>query len=1277
MGIAFLKKSFLLLVSTAFFSFSHLAFSQDHPITPPEQSFGDLPGENIVIQSQSVEYRNQDITIPGYQGLDLTVNRVYRGKAQTGVTGFPAYQNNLDGFGNWKIELPYISTSNSNGIPLNQKDDFGCLGVINDFHAMVPEHTMSPVGFSNASQIPAGTIAAFDSGVVLKCTASTSPAPQLVTPDGIKITLAKRTGSTTSFGFHYKYLPSTISDRFGNQLTYHYNSNDQLIKVSRSDGAEIILNYSNGRVSSMVSGGRTVTYGYDGSGKLTSVTDPVGRVTSYTYWAHQKLKSVTIPTGAKAEYGYWGSNPDLGSNGELRDRRISGPDIITRNFMFSSSHGGTYGAEARKHIMQEWHEVNGNEFGSEKVRTIFVTRDRIIGNSPDTYNTGKIALQGTVMAIEVRIGNPSNIAFYPDGTLLYKQVNEWGYHQIGTLACKRRVDNNPKAKCSRARLNKRTVTVANADGADNYVYDPTQYDLYGNITHYTQQGFENGTATTRSYQQTYLNDVPNWLIGLPRQYSVVEGGSVYPVEETQYHSAIGAYKSLPSYYLQYGRWLSQNSEYHSTGELKKVVYNGSSRYESYSDYKRGVPQTVIVPRRYVSGTESMYRVVDYFGQTTQHTDFNGNVTYYSFDGIGRQTSVNPANSFWHDTNFAYNDTSHVVTETKGNLRIRRYLDALGRVKKVARKDTSSAIPEIYQSTLFDHLNRIQKRTFWSENTNNLDGISYTYDEIGRKRQEHIPLTNTLRKWDHFKGNKARLADGLNNITTTSYRAYGQPSYNQVTSIAAPEGSNTTINYNRFGNTISITQNGITETHLYDGFQQLCKKIRPETGRTAFGYNAQRQVVWQAKGTTGSNSACGGETNSHKINYGYDALGDLYTTTLANGHLVSRVTRDPNGNVTGSDSKDASWDYQYNDLNLLTRETLAIDGRLFKIDWGYNNHGSTSSVKYPSGDTITYLPNAFGQPTKAGNYAIAATYHPSGGLAQFTYGNGLVRKYNRNAFGRLESLTDKQGGSTRYGQSLTYDQEYNPTNINNLTDVSYSFKNLTYDGLKRLKTGTSKWGAMSYTYSPNSNIRTMALGGTSRTINYNAANTVSNTVINGITKNYAHDSKGNVTNNGSRAFIWDNANRLTSSGSSSFEYDGNGKRVKKVSGGVTTYYAYSLNGKMMAINTSNSSITNQIYLSGSLVAKDIKPFGTQDSDGDGLTDAEELALGTNPFNPDTDGDGMPDGWEVHYGLNPLIDDANDDEDGDGVNNLQEYLNGTDPTKKPVSWLPAIYMILEED
>ncbi|HEV6238747.1 TPA: calcium-binding protein [Streptococcus pneumoniae] len=48
----------------------------------------------------------------------------------------------------------------------------------------------------------------------------------------------------------------------------------------------------------------------------------------------------------------------------------------------------------------------------------------------------------------------------------------------------------------------------------------------------------------------------------------------------------------------------------------------------------------------------------------------------------------------------------------------------------------------------------------------------------------------------------------------------------------------------------------------------------------------------------------------------------------------------------------------------------------------------------------------------------------------------------------------------------------------------------------------------------------------------------------------------------------------------------------------------------------------------------KSIYTMDSDKDGLTDAQELALGTNLFSSDTDSDGLTDLEEVQQGLNPI-------------------------------------------
>ncbi|OGC00091.1 hypothetical protein A2V82_13030 [candidate division KSB1 bacterium RBG_16_48_16] len=82
---------------------------------------------------------------------------------------------------------------------------------------------------------------------------------------------------------------------------------------------------------------------------------------------------------------------------------------------------------------------------------------------------------------------------------------------------------------------------------------------------------------------------------------------------------------------------------------------------------------------------------------------------------------------------------------------------------------------------------------------------------------------------------------------------------------------------------------------------------------------------------------------------------------------------------------------------------------------------------------------------------------------------------------------------------------------------------------------------------------------------------------------------------------------------------------------------------------------------------VHPAG-EDADGDGLTNGQEISIGTDPFNPDTDGNGIndaeddPDGdglttaFELSsIGTNPF----NADTDGDGIDDGTEVASGTDP------------------
>ncbi|MCH9694901.1 MAG: FG-GAP-like repeat-containing protein [Gammaproteobacteria bacterium] len=69
----------------------------------------------------------------------------------------------------------------------------------------------------------------------------------------------------------------------------------------------------------------------------------------------------------------------------------------------------------------------------------------------------------------------------------------------------------------------------------------------------------------------------------------------------------------------------------------------------------------------------------------------------------------------------------------------------------------------------------------------------------------------------------------------------------------------------------------------------------------------------------------------------------------------------------------------------------------------------------------------------------------------------------------------------------------------------------------------------------------------------------------------------------------------------------------------------------ASGTANANVTN-------VTVTCVTPSSSVDTDGDGLTDAQEIAIGSSPQLVDTDGDGLSDGREVNNGgFNPLIAD----------------------------------------
>lgn len=88
----------------------------------------------------------------------------------------------------------------------------------------------------------------------------------------------------------------------------------------------------------------------------------------------------------------------------------------------------------------------------------------------------------------------------------------------------------------------------------------------------------------------------------------------------------------------------------------------------------------------------------------------------------------------------------------------------------------------------------------------------------------------------------------------------------------------------------------------------------------------------------------------------------------------------------------------------------------------------------------------------------------------------------------------------------------------------------------------------------------------------------------------------------------------------------------------------------------SDSTDMIIVAGLTIGLElVGTRGATDSDGDGLSDAREEEIGTDPYDDDTDGDLLSDGIEDSTGTNPKERDSDNDGLNDGIEDANQ--NGT--------------------
>lgn len=746
-----------------------------------------------------------------------------------------------------------------------------------------------------------------------------------------------------------------------------------------------------------------------------------------------------------------------------------------------------------------------------------------------------------------------------------------------------------------------------------YISEKSDFDFYGYGA--TNKETNSFSADIRYTKQGYLHDLTHWVLGMPTATSLSATGANYSeVSRIDYveKSVSGLYSAVlvPGNIYKFGALQKTNKEYFSDGNLKRVEYPNVNQWVEYANYKRGLPQTIQSPQSLSASPQSAYIVVDDNGWKRRITDFKGNVTSYDYDSVGRLTGVTPANTQWQPTVLAYSFTTgmdgtvgvevgmQTQKITKGNYQKVVYYDGLLRPVVTKEEDVTNSATRRYQYNRYDISNNLLFAAYPSSTSGETKGVSSSYDALNRKtgtsRDTSFGLVqmNTI----YLSNNRRQTSDAKSNWTTTTFLAFGEPAYDKALVITSPESITTTLKYNLYGNVESVSKGGLTEYSVYDTYQNLCKKVRPDIGGTAFYTNTYNQLEWTAQGPSvdTSTTSCDFVVDAAaKTINSYDNIGNIRTISYGDSTPTKTYTYDKNNNLTNLDFNGVSQVYAYDDLNHLTQETTTIGGVSRAFTYGYTNLGDLDTIVYPTGHKIYFAPNALGQAQVVYNgsdkiyYANYVQYHPSGAIKSYTYGNGLNYNLQQNIQQSPNNISvTNSGGTVMSGMTYGYD---NNLQVSSITDNQSSAYNLgiTYDGVGRLKTATGNWGSGTFYYDSIGNITSYNLGSFSLTYQYDNTNRLSK-VTGSKAYDFSYDARGNVSKNTTTAnsLVYNLANQVASVGTTAYVYDGHNRRVKKQNTSGSEIFLYSKAGTLLHTQKADSSKLNYIYLANNLIAKDV-------------------------------------------------------------------------------------------
>lgn len=418
------------------------------------------------------------------------------------------------------------------------------------------------------------------------------------------------------------------------------------------------------------------------------------------------------------------------------------------------------------------------------------------------------------------------------------------------------------------------------------------------------------------------------------------------------------------------------------------------------------------------------------GWVASKTDWEGNVTTFTYDSRGLPTSMKQAvgSSVERTISTSWESTYRLPNVTTlGTLSVDNDYDSFGRLTKVTATDTATSATRIWTYTYWANgtgpggqtiLGRLKEID--GPRTDVTDKTTFTYDASYNLTK----VTNALNQETQITardsaGRPTTLKD-VNNVQTNLTYDSNARVQTITGAVGTPLQGVTTLGYNFAGDVTSIDlPNGTTMTYTYDNARRLTK-VTDDLG------NSINYTLDAAGNITQTQYKDPANTLKYTHSRTFDELSRLLTSIGAGAAWSRSWSWDKNGNnKLYRDANTNETDFAYDGLQRLADTTDALNG---VTDPSYNSLNQTISVKDPRNNSTAYTYNAFGDVTQINSPDTGVTnivVDKAGNMTQRTDARGVVTNYTYDALNRLATVA--YPSDTTLNVTLTYDDNPTPGN----------------------------------------------------------------------------------------------------------------------------------------------------------------------------------------------------------------------------------------------------------